>query len=435
MVTTLQDLLDDIVALADDPLRPAPPEAGLAVFAPAARALDRLLVDRVDHSADGTRQLAFSSLANACRRAADAWPDTPRGRLGELMATACDATGLLRFELNCAGRWATAVALSDAVEHAARLAQHNSAWSSVIQLRRIRHCTALVEQLAVRHPPRAADAVILNRPFPIADPAAADSAANRAVEAATAILDRLLRPHHHDELSLRQVLAITLAAEVAARCGTSLATSRVDSRDNDAPWLETGDAWRVARVTLARSFDDGTLRRRAAHDALPTLTTSAMQMHQALTRIVRGHTAVEGAVDNSVTSGVQTTVALTALIAQSLHSTVATWSRDGTLITRVGSPRLDENGHRRRVDELVRADRYDLLPVTTALSAASVLSSALSVELSSQPGGRSSLPKLAAAHQARVSIGDGPEEVRRRAEHIRRRTALLALNRRATTAR
>ena len=68
MATTLQDLLDDIVAIAHDPVRPAPPEAGLAVFAPAARALDRLLVDRVDHSADGTRQLAVTSLANACRR-------------------------------------------------------------------------------------------------------------------------------------------------------------------------------------------------------------------------------------------------------------------------------------------------------------------------------------------------------------------------------
>lgn len=435
MVTTLQDLLDDVVAVADDPLRPAPPEAGLAVFAPAARALDRLLVDRVDRRADGTRQLAVTALANACRRAADAWPDTPRGRLGEVMATACDVTGLLRLELNRAGRWATAVAVSDAVEHAARLAQHHPPWSGVLQLRRVRHCTALVEQVAARHPPRAVDAAILNRPFPIADPSAADSEANRAVEAATAILDRLLRPDRHSELSLRQVLAITLAAEVAARCGSSLASSRLDPPGPDAAWLQTGDAWRVARVTLACSFDDGTLRGRAAPGARPTLTTWAMQMHQSTTRIMHRHTQGDGAVDAAVASGVQTTVAVMGLIAQSLRATVSTWTRDGTLITRVGSPRLDEYGRRRRVDELVRADRYDLLPVTTALSAAAVLSSALSTELSSLTGGRSALPKLTAAHHARVRSGDGREEVRRRAEQIRRRAALLAVNRRATTAR
>lgn len=435
MAATLQDLLDDIVAIADHPLQPAPPEAGLGVFAPATRALDRLLVDRVEHSADGTRQMAVTSLANACRRAADAWPDAPRGRLGELMATASDMTGLLRFELNRAGRWATAVALSDAVEHATRLAQLHPPWSGVIQLRRVRHSTALVEQLAAQHPPRAVDAAILNRPFPIADPTTVDGAARHAVEAAAAILDRLLRPHLHSELSLRQVLAVMLAAEVAARCGTSLASGRVEPRDADAPWRQSGDAWRVARVSLARSFDDGTLRRHVARDARPSLTTWAMQMHQALTRLTHGHTTVDGAVDDAVMSGVQTTVAVTALIAQTLHSAVATWSRDGTLITRVGSPRLDEYGHRRRVDELVRADRYDLLPATTALSAAALLSSALSAELSSQTGGRSAYPKLAAAHRARVSVDDGPEETRRRAEQIRRRCAQLAVNRRATTAR
>jgi hypothetical protein len=427
MATTLQDLLDDLIALADDPARRALPEHGLAVFAPAARALNRLLVDRLHNHVGQNRELAVGSVASACTRAAETWPDAEPSRLGDLMSATCDVVGLLRFELNQAGRWAAAVAISEAVEHCARLAQRHPPWAGVLQLRRVRNSAALVEQLAARHPPRAGDAAILNRPIPIVDPLHAGAAPRFAAEAAAAILDRLLQPTHRAELTLRELLAISLAAETTTHYGAAVAASDTRAAGNE-PWRQSPTAWRVLRHTLARSFDDGTVRQPSPSRRPAQLTSWALHMHEGFHRASRVPPSdVPSALRHPVGADLQAAVALLPLIAQAMHDHLHAWSRDGTLITRAGLPRRDEHGQRRRVDDLVRADRYDLFPIMTAASAAGLLSTALSAEIARHAGDRPEQPlsRLAAAHQARFGTSRDHDELRRRAEQTRRRATHL----------
>lgn len=437
MATSLQSLLDEIIRLSRERISPPSPDDGIAALHPAGRALSRLAEDRFEQSVDAPREIAVRTLALACTRAADAWPATAEPRLCDLMGAVADAAGLMQLDFSRAARWAVAVAVSEAAGRCARVAQRQPAWAAVPQLLRVRRSAAVVEQLAAGTPPRPLDAAILDRQIPLASIPCGLAPHRVATEAAAAILDHLRRPARHAEVTLAQVLAVTWAAETAAGHAVQLAAAASRRPPSaDQPWRTASTAWAVVRYTLSRSFDDGTLRRRAVPSEL---IRWSLLLHDSLSHSFDAATGPRAAppFTEAAIGDLGAVVALLPGIADALHTLVKLWSLDGTLITRADSARLDRYGHRRQPDDLVKADRYDLTPVVRALSAAELLSTSLSVELTGPVAGDSTagiptsrstaanLAHLPAAHQARTVGEDNRAEAQRRAEQVRRRAAWM----------
>lgn len=358
------------------------------------RALAGLRIDGVSSDPGDRREQQVAALATACTELGARAPST-EARLAELAAAAADTVAVLRGQATVGSRWAAATAMAETITPVTDLLSSGLHAGAAAQwLAEVRRQAALVQQTAALHPASHGDATLLDHPLPARTLIETADLAT-VVRDATAVLVHLTVATT-EVPTIAEMLAYTAAAESLS--GATEALTRITPTDA-GDQVTAADAWRSIRAAL-QPFDDGSRR---PHGYAPPAVLAAGRLHAALHGDAADPTSWSGPLRGAAVAAAQHLPTL----ARHLDGVVRSWGRTGALLAyAVDLPpredRVTEHLRGHRPDGLVRADVFDLRPVTNAVRNARLLSIAVAAQ-AADPGGRmaADFPRRAwTAHRA-----------------------------------
>lgn len=308
MATSLADLLAGITRHLER--RHA---ADLAAESVAAIAqLNRCIPRLTTPDTDADRATRHETLVIACREFCSGTTNRP-GRVRDLAGVAADLVMLSERGLATEERWAVLVAVNDTLNDLAAAYRRTAGPLDIPAANRLlalQRCIRDVDRAAAAQPPTANDAQILTRSVPSTAHRATATSSPAALVDAAAGLQYYSEPPR--QLSLAELLAVTIAADTACRCAGTLLPSIGES----------AAAWRAVQDSL-RPFNDGSRR---AQSTPSQLVVHALNLHDACVQLVADESPISP-------RAAALSYALHALVAVAGHLRVAIsrWSERGTL--------------------------------------------------------------------------------------------------------
>jgi len=426
MATSLQQLFHQIAARTGENAPGGPPSMIDAAGAldHASRALQRLADGGLGAELGGPHEMLAKELSAACRAAGTlTWRHTG-GELTDLMGAAADLAVTDALELGRGQRWAITVEFAAAADHCAALAQRGLRYKA-FDFGEVRRLAKSIERAAQLDPPTPLARAALDRLVPQSELAPAWTGTHVAAEASASLLSSIEHAEPRGGLTLREMKAVTMAAETISGYAAAAVTGLTDD-GHGQPWRAAPVAWQVVRNTTG-IFDDG----RWSSPTDPKDIIAAADLIQAALRYdlgpasTMGRESLAARVDLPLlVTELQQTANQTPLIAAQLHSVARRWAGDGSLHAPAADlPPMDKMPVARiqkvLTQQRIRATGKDLEPMVRAIARAGALSNGLAAALNEIPASRPvTQPNLAAIYARRASGPAAVEGLARAAHEV-----------------
>jgi hypothetical protein len=347
-------------------------DAAIAAIGLAGRQLERVIPDRSELEAGSSLDIpAVTQLVMACRSASDQWAPA-RGRLPDLVGSACDLIERAGVGASADESWRVTVELAATIRRCVDVALTHHPYARVPALRWVRASAVGVEQEAVRRPPTPASRAALEILVPVLGGGRRPTPQTRLLNALAQLGEALRVDARCGPPPVSAALAIAAAAQdFSLSCTTALASNTAPRMRS--PAMEAPASWRVVHAVLVR-FEDGSRRRGAE----ATRTVEAAQwLQRAVARFSRED--VELAVRLRVlTRGADHLPRL----AHQLEAATMRWQRGQRVFARARDlVRREELVDEMLANAVIPAGDIDIERAATTIRVAGRLSSALARDL------------------------------------------------------